>query len=179
MDINRKISESLIHLIQKYSFTEITVAMLCREAGISRTCFYKHYNNTAEVLDAVLEQIFSQVTTVQTQLLCGETSSRVPLCSYVRAYPELQNLFIDDTILHSVLHKFVEYKKEEYLAAMRKRYNADEDSLLALLYFQLNGCIHVIRHMRGRSDEEWEATRRTIDTFIKNGYNHLRPAGGR
>ena len=173
MNTDQKTQKAFLQLIRKYHFSEITVTMLCQEAGISLTSFYKHFSNTAEVLDEVLETLFSEVDGVQTELLGFKAAEKVPLCVFVRSHPEYRNLFTDDAIIHTVIRKFVSMNRKEYLEVMHQKVSSTDSELLGLLYFQLNGCMHATRHMISRSDEEWAANKKNIDSFIISGFENL------
>lgn len=173
MNAEQKIQKAFLQMIRRFRFAEITVTMLCQEANISRTSFYKHYSNTAEVLDEVLETIFTNVDTVQTELLGYGQVHGVPLCVFVRKHPELRNLFTDDSIIHTVIRKLVSMNRKEYLDVMHRRVSSSDDELIGLLYFQLNGCMHAIRHTISRSDDEWAANKKNIDSFILSGFKNL------
>lgn len=173
MNAEQKIQNAFLQLIRKYRFSEITVTMLCQEAGISRTSFYKHFSNTAEVLDEALRTLFLNVDGVQTELLGYGKVEGVPLCVFVRTHPQLRNLFTDDTIIHTVIRKFVSMNRKEYLDVMHRRVSSSDDELIGLLYFQLNGCMHAIRHTISRSDDEWAANKKNIDSFILSGFKNL------
>ena len=168
MNAEQKIQNAFLQLIRKYRFSEITVTMLCQEAG-----FYKHFSNTAEVLDEALRTLFLNVDGVQTELLGYGKVEGVPLCVFVRTHPQLRNLFTDDTIIHTVIRKFVSMNRKEYLDVMHRRVSSSDDELIGLLYFQLNGCMHAIRHTISRSDDEWAANKKNIDSFILSGFKNL------
>ncbi len=45
-----KMNMALIKLIEKKSFSEINVSEICEEAGVNRSTFYAHYQNTYDLL---------------------------------------------------------------------------------------------------------------------------------
>lgn len=45
-----KFDEALIALLERKPFEYVTVSELCKEAGVNRSTFYLHYENTADVL---------------------------------------------------------------------------------------------------------------------------------
>jgi len=46
-----KFDEALLSLLEKKPFEYITVSELCKEAGVNRSTFYLHYENTRELLN--------------------------------------------------------------------------------------------------------------------------------
>ena len=45
-----KFDEALLTLLERKSFEYVTVSELCKEAGVNRSTFYLHYENTCDVL---------------------------------------------------------------------------------------------------------------------------------
>lgn len=45
-----KMDEALLRLLEKKDFEYITVGEICREAGVNRSTFYLHYENTVDLL---------------------------------------------------------------------------------------------------------------------------------
>ncbi|MBQ6491881.1 MAG: TetR/AcrR family transcriptional regulator [Atopobiaceae bacterium] len=57
----RIIRESLLPLLKDKSVGSISVAELCREAGISRSTFYAHYNVPEDVLEEIQSEVVEQL----------------------------------------------------------------------------------------------------------------------
>ena len=58
----KAIQEALLGLMREgVPFGKITVAGLCRRAGVSRTTYYRLYYAPADVLSEVLDEFFSQI----------------------------------------------------------------------------------------------------------------------
>lgn len=45
-----KMEKALLTLLTKKSFSSITIAEICKEAGVNRSTFYSHYDNTSDLL---------------------------------------------------------------------------------------------------------------------------------
>lgn len=50
-----KMDKALIKLLDKKAFDFITVKEICNEAGVNRSTFYLHYENTADLLEEAIE----------------------------------------------------------------------------------------------------------------------------
>lgn len=50
-----KMDKALIKLLDKKPFDYITVKEICQEAGVNRSTFYLHYENTVELLEEAIE----------------------------------------------------------------------------------------------------------------------------
>lgn len=55
-----KMDEALISLLEKKDFAYITVKEICITAGVNRSTFYLHYENTADLLNEATQYILEQ-----------------------------------------------------------------------------------------------------------------------
>lgn len=51
----RVIKDAFIKLVNQESYAKVTIAQICREADITRSTFYLHFNSITEVLNQVLD----------------------------------------------------------------------------------------------------------------------------
>ena len=56
----RQIDHSLISCLQKSSFDRITVDMLCKEALINRSTFYRYYEDKYDLLNNYMNRLFTE-----------------------------------------------------------------------------------------------------------------------
>ena len=56
----RKMDEALIALLEKKDFEYITVKEICSTAGVNRSTFYLHYENTSDLLKETTEYIVNK-----------------------------------------------------------------------------------------------------------------------
>ncbi len=52
-----KMDKAMLKLLEIKDFLEISVAEICREAGVNRSTFYHHYLNTSELLKETQKEI--------------------------------------------------------------------------------------------------------------------------
>lgn len=55
-----KMDEALLSLLEKKDFAYITVKEICERAGVNRSTFYLHYENTSELLKETTEYILDR-----------------------------------------------------------------------------------------------------------------------
>ncbi|MBE6535055.1 MAG: TetR/AcrR family transcriptional regulator [Ruminococcaceae bacterium] len=55
-----KMDEALLSLLEKKDFTYITVKEICEVAGVNRSTFYLHYENTADLLKETTRYILDK-----------------------------------------------------------------------------------------------------------------------
>ena len=56
----KKMDEALIVLLEKKDFTYITVKEICNTAGVNRSTFYLHYENTSDLLKETTNHILDR-----------------------------------------------------------------------------------------------------------------------
>ncbi|WP_180272774.1 TetR/AcrR family transcriptional regulator [Konateibacter massiliensis] len=56
----RWIADSLIRLLENYSFSEITITQICQEANLVRKTFYRNFESKEDVLHYVLDELFGE-----------------------------------------------------------------------------------------------------------------------
>ena len=73
----KKMDEALITLLEKKEFSYITVKEICDAAGVNRSTFYLHYENTADLLHETTQYIldrFSSYFSIDRERLIREFS---------------------------------------------------------------------------------------------------------
>ena len=55
-----KMDEALLKLLEKKEFSYITIKEICETAGVNRSTFYLHYENTADVLQETTRYIIDR-----------------------------------------------------------------------------------------------------------------------
>lgn len=58
-----KMDEALIELLEKKDFEYITIKEICEKAGVNRSTFYLHYENTADLLQETIQYIMDSFLT--------------------------------------------------------------------------------------------------------------------
>ena len=74
----RLLKESLLQLLQKRALNAITVTELCREAGINRATFYRHYKIPRDILTEILQDLLDHLRQ-QMDIPLGKDHVRVSL----------------------------------------------------------------------------------------------------
>ncbi|MBR1797471.1 MAG: TetR/AcrR family transcriptional regulator [Clostridiales bacterium] len=54
----KKMQEALIQLLDRKEFELISVKEICAEAGVNRSTFYLHYDNTSDLLVETMENVY-------------------------------------------------------------------------------------------------------------------------
>ena len=160
------IKDALIERMQTRAYSDLSVAELCRAAQISRGTFYLHFQNIAEVLDAVLDDILGELNNPYG---AAENGCRLPLCRLIREHGAYRRILTDGALTAQIVDRLIALHEAEFLAQMRPRTRLCDAQLRALFCFQLNGCFAVSKRNLHLNAEEWCAVRAAIDGFIRAG----------
>ena len=57
-----RMDEALIELLETQEFSYISVKSICEKAGVNRSTFYLHYENTSDLLAETLQYILDSFT---------------------------------------------------------------------------------------------------------------------
>lgn len=60
MRVKKSITEALLGLMQKKSFSDISITEIIRTAGVARVSFYRNYNSKEDVLTTLIEDVLEQ-----------------------------------------------------------------------------------------------------------------------
>lgn len=97
----QRLHNALIALLEKKDFTDISIKEICEKAGINRSTFYAHYENTAELAFDIEKNIIDKFERENSELLAKKISE----------FPKSkEHIYIDDTIL-SVYLEFIKAHK--------------------------------------------------------------------
>ena len=94
----RLLRESLLRLIAKKDIQKISVAELCRDAGINRVTFYNHYNIPFDVMDDIEKELIAQLDSdVKKESVNSkktDSHQRESVCRFLREHlPVVKALF--------------------------------------------------------------------------------------
>ncbi len=140
----------LLTLLEQQELQEITVAQLCREAGVNRSTFYSHYENIWNVLEELEEEMDQSlraqlrwVTDIDSAMLDQKTY--LVLTRQIAAYPAFfRARYHNPSVRAGRFDSGMQWLKEEMLAsaAMRGRNHA---MLLYYLSYTFAGITEVLR----------------------------------
>ena len=168
----KAIQDAFLRVKKTKEYNAITVADICREAGISRGTFYAHFSNITEVLDALLDDALANMDYLREYLSAPQPDTKCahPFCRFVRENTEMRCILFDDALGHIVVKKLIDLYKDASIQAIQSRGTAlTAQEAEVILYFQINGCFAVSKQYRSLKNEEWCPVQKVIDQFIKAG----------
>ncbi|MDD5922031.1 MAG: TetR/AcrR family transcriptional regulator [Eubacteriales bacterium] len=109
------IRNALLELLKSTSYSKITVALLCRQAGITRATFYQHYEN----IDVVVDEL--------------------PACRRAASNTRYRTLFMDDDLSPLILKKLYEREHDSQTARIKELYHVNQKDADMIL---MKGLLH-------------------------------------
>ena len=113
-----KILNSFSHIIDSYNINEISISMLCTNCGISRSTFYRHYENISEVLKDYLKFIFdtcissiNKITGTKEKINFFLTNFKINHLKFKRIFINSASSLYNFTIRS--FKEFIDYKLQE------------------------------------------------------------------
>ncbi len=164
------IKEAFLELIQEKGFIQMTIADICRAAGIHRSTFYLHFTRKDDVLEVLLEEAFEQVENAMDHI-CGTTGNtcKLPLCVFIRENKKYQPIFRDVSLGNYIIGKLAAKFKEDYIMELCRNSYYSREEAETLFWFQIHGCFSLAVHNIHLSTEGWAEKKTAIDKFIIRG----------
>lgn len=163
------VKTALRRLLAEKPLSEVTVSELAREASISRSTFYEHYGNPAEVYDELIDDMGDLVSPMIEEVACsdGFRPSGKPFCALVRDGEGFASIVDEERFLSSFLARSGDLREHDLHAILMHAGYTDMQAR-AVCAFQLSGCFSAARTINA-ADEEWGEIRAVIDRFILGG----------
>ncbi len=90
----RELLNAFCRLSREHAADEITVSMLCREADVNRTTFYKHYHVPTDVILEETQKIMEYALQYNEENHLDERKSILKLCELCYEHKELLQLYM-------------------------------------------------------------------------------------
>jgi len=172
----QKMDEALILLLEKKEFAYITIKEICDTAGVNRSTFYLHYENTSDLLKEttqyILDRHFSYYDAdkqdVFSRLECGDRKQLifitrdylVPYLTFIKENRRIFKLSIKQfhvMNMEDVYEKMFKYIFDPILV----KFHIPENERTYLIKFYLTGIFAVVMEWLDKDCED------DIETIIK------------
>lgn len=165
----KAIKDGLVQLLSVKTLNDITVSELAREAHVSRSTFYEHYNNPADVYDALVKDVSGEMSSLMSQVTCMDNLNRPgkPFCSLVRDSGQFSPVVRDIRFMDTLIKRSSVFREHDLMSILTEA-GYTQQQADAICSFQMMGCYSAARASRA-TDAEWAEIRSIIDRFILGG----------
>lgn len=134
----RMLKESMLRLLKEKELDKINVTELCRDAGVNRATFYRHYEIPRDVLVEIEKELYYEI---KKRIRMPKTpedirSEMEKLCSYMEENAELLRIIIqsntDTDFVIFINSIYAELWNEFCNVGVLKNLNSEDGQLLAL-----------------------------------------------
>lgn len=146
----RLLKDSMLRLLKEKELEKISVSELCREAGINRATFYRHYGIPRDVLMEIQMDLYHELRrTIPMPTAPGEVKPTIEkLCAFMADHMDLLRIIVqsntDSDFAAFINELYLEIWAEiGQLGALRNL--NQEDARMLTLYFA-GGSYFVMRH---------------------------------
>ena len=165
------IKYSLLELLQNTPYDKITVTSLCRQAEITRTTFYLHYDNIDDVLDELLDDALrlTELNAFHPAVsIATDPDASLPACQRAASDPKYQILFLDENLSHHILKKLYLLQKPYKIPEIMENYHVTEWEADKLFLFMLHGNFAVNKALNWTKNADWYRIQDIIDKILQN-----------
>lgn len=121
-----KMDEALITLLEKKDFEYITIKEICNTAGVNRSTFYLHYENTYDLLQETTKYILDK------HFDCYPTNKKDAIAN-ISTYPKEQLVFITAEYLVPYLN-FIKDNRRLFKVSMKHFATMNMDQVYAAMF---------------------------------------------
>ncbi|MCR5288810.1 MAG: TetR/AcrR family transcriptional regulator [Treponema sp.] len=161
------IKTSFLSLLKSISYPNITITDVCKNAAVSRSSFYLHFDGVHDVLDAILTDIFLQ-SCESPFSSCPHTKKAnceiVSICQFVRRHKEYHVLFTQEILTETILETFANCM----IQACKKR-----SQIHHVFDFYFAGCFYILKKYLTASDATWEKIQSDIIKVTNETFNSV------
>lgn len=179
------IKDSFIELIKKLPYSQITVAKLCRQAELSRSTFYLHFDSLTAVLNAVLDDAITYVPTGQSNAdslakvpvdYLKQNESLIPVCQRIGNSAKYQQLLMDPDLSEYIIGRILAHERDKVIPSIQKKTSLSAKDAETIFLYMLHGSFAINQIHHFTKDQEWYHEVKLLNQFTDGGYQALKQA---
>ena len=184
------LKKGLLSCLKNHSFESITVTLLCKTSGITRSTFYLHYSNIMEIVDDLVDDAIAyskpgMVDNNNLQIIAKTLSAasdsillreaydsifdRLPLCQRIIRHKKYLPLFLDEQISEYVLQRIIRSEKDRQGLVMAEALGTSFDVGVSVFVFLVHGLYAVNKQYKWSQSDEWLEAQKVIFELVYCG----------
>ena len=183
------LKEGLLSCLEHHSFESVTVTLLCKASGITRSTFYLHYSNIMEIVDDLVDDAISYsrpgMVDNNLQIIAKALSAtsdsislreaydsifdRLPLCQRIIRHKKYLPLFLDEQISEYVLQRIIRSEKDRQGLVMAEALGISFDVGVSVFVFLVHGLYAINKEYKWTQSDEWLEAQKVIFELVYRG----------
>ena len=184
------LKEGLLSCLANNSFESVTVTLLCKASGITRSTFYLHYSNIMEIVDDLVDDAIAyskpgMVDNNNLQIIANTLSAasnsislreaydsifdRLPLCQRIIRHKKYLPLFLDEQISEYVLQRIIRSEKDRQGLVMAEALGISFDVGVSVFVFLVHGLYAINKEYKWTQSDEWLEAQKVIFELVYRG----------
>lgn len=163
------IKGAFLELLKTHSFTSVSVTMLSEQAGVGRNTFYRHFNNTFDVLEAAIDDAIAEMIAVFRFAGISPSDSLssyiVPFCEYIRNSKRYRVVFTDEDLESVIIERFLTVEHRRFVWTLQAQGERTAKQAEAIARFQTAGLLETCRAYATLPDDEWASILSALGEF--------------
>lgn len=185
------IRSAFVRLVNRKSYARITVAEVCREAGVTRSTFYLHYEGLEGVLDDVLDHALQfeadgidergagmamdpvsprRAPRFDVPMRPDRGESLLPACQRAASSPEYRALLMDPDLSEHIVARIADHERGTIVPRIRRRTGLSAEEAETLFQYMVHGSFAVNKRHGFVRDAQWRHEADMLDRFVQAGY---------
>lgn len=124
------VKEAFLELINDHPYSQITVTQVCRQAEITRSTFYLHFNNLTDVLNVVLDDALmisknsaeSLPNISELSIDClKQNESLLPTCQRIASATKYRALLMDPDLSEYIIGRIASHERGRMIPLIQQR----------------------------------------------------------
>ena len=186
------IKDTMLDLLKKTPFNDISISLLCREAGVGRATFYTHYNGLTDVIDELADDaidatkrskapglsgvsiLLEKMHTTMDPAALAPYMELLPVCQRVADQPKYRPLFFDEFLSDYMMMRIFRRERELMLPYFMENSGMTPMQAEKVFLFGIAGAYAVNRSMNWKKDADWYEVQKVLLTFLEGGNEALK-----
>lgn len=177
------VKEAFLELINNHPYSQITVTQLCRQAEITRSTFYLHFNNLTDVLNVVLDDALmisknsagSLPNVSELSIDClKQNESLLPTCQRIASATKYRALLMDPDLSEYIIGRIANHERDKMIPLIQRRTGLGSQDAETLFSYTLHGSFAINKRHHFIKDDEWYHEVELLNRFINAGYQSFK-----
>lgn len=173
------VKEAFLELINDHPYSQITVTQVCRQAEITRSTFYLHFNNLTDVLNVVLDDALmisknsaeSLPNISELSIDClKQNESLLPTCQRIASATKYRALLMDPDLSEYIIGRIASHERSKMIPLIQQRTGLNSQDAETLFNYTLHGSFAINKRHHFIKDDEWYHEVELLNRFINAGY---------